>query len=129
MTLAKIYKGPRSKVDEKSFEEGSIYFTTDTHEILADIPNETEHQVYSGEQDNLIEITDDEVDAIFEKYPFTYEDGGNNSGSGNVNIDKDELYAYVLKKMLGDPAAIFQGASATSEGLAGLVPPIPKNLQ
>ena len=128
MTLAKLYSGPRSKIDEKSFEEGSIYFTTDTHEILADVPDKTERQIYGGESDNLTEVTDAEVDAIFEKYPFTFGEGGN-TGSGEVNIDKDELYAYILKKMLNDPAAIFQGASATSEGLAGLVPPVPANLQ
>lgn len=128
MTLAKLYRGPRSKIDEKSFEEGSVYFTTDTHEILVDIPDTTEHQVYGGQPDNFVEITTAEVDAIFEKHPFSYEDK-ENPGSSEANIDKDELYAYVLKKMLNDPAAIFQGASATSEGLVGLVPAIPENLQ
>ena len=123
MTLAKIYKGPRSVLDDKPVEEGSIYFTTDTQEIFADIPGDT-RKSYT-EKDTFTAVSRAEVEAIFKKYPF--ENGSNNGGSNN--IDKDELYAYVLKKILNDPAAIFQGATATSDSLPGLVPPLPDSIE
>lgn len=36
LTLAKLYKGPRTNIDKHPIEEGSLYFATDTKEILLD---------------------------------------------------------------------------------------------
>lgn len=98
MTTFKVYAGTSSELDKKSLEEGSVYFVTDTKEIYADVPGQN-RQAYGGK---------------------------NGDGeSGSITIDYDEIYAYTLKKMLNDPAAIFQGATATADSLPGLVPPLP----
>ena len=96
MSTFKVYSGDKSSLDTKQFEEGSVYFITDTQEIYVDIPGKS-RQSY----------------------------GGSGETNSNPEIDKDEIYAYVLKKMLSDPAAIFQGATATADSLPGLVPPLP----
>ena len=95
MSLLQIYSGDKNSLQKKDFEDGSVYFVTDTQEIYADIPGQ-------------------------HRQPF-----GGQSNDNNPEIDKDELYAYILKKMLSDPAAIFQGASPNSDSLPGLVPPLP----
>lgn len=37
-------------------------------------------------------------------------------------LDLDSLYDYLLEKLLSDPSAVFQGATETQDGVAGLVP-------
>lgn len=101
MALANFLWGTSKDIENAPFQEGNIYFLTDTQEIYADIP-ENLRQSYSGKQ-------------------------GENSSPELPNIDYDDIYAYVLKKMLSDPAAIFQGATATADSLPGLVPPLPNS--
>lgn len=43
-------------------------------------------------------------------------------------IDLDVIYNYSLEKLLSDPTAIFQGATETTDGTAGLVP-APKKIE
>lgn len=66
MTLAKFYKATKDSVDENPQEAGSIYFTTDTQEIIVDIPNG--ERTSFGKPFDLIAVTDDEVDSMFNKY-------------------------------------------------------------
>lgn len=66
MTLAKLYSGTSSELSNKKEEEGSIYFTTDTKEIVVDIPNGS--RTSFGKNDKFKEISTEQVDAIFKKY-------------------------------------------------------------
>lgn len=98
MALANFLWGTSKDIENTPFQDGNVYFLIDTQEIYADIP-ENVRQSYGGK--------------------------GENNSPEPPNIDYDEIYAYVLKKMLSDPAAIFQGATATADSLPGLVPPLP----
>lgn len=43
-------------------------------------------------------------------------------------VDLDAVYSYTLERLLSDPTAIFQGATETTDGTAGLVP-APKKIE
>lgn len=66
MTLAKFYSGTSTDLDKKEQEAGSIYFTTDTQEIVVDMPEGK--RLTFGKQDDFKEISDSQVDEIFNKY-------------------------------------------------------------
>lgn len=92
MVLAKFFTGTKKQLDEKAFNNGCIYFITDTNEIYVDVP-----------------------------------ELGRTSFS-SIPLDLDNVYEYLLEKLLSDPSAIFQGATETQDGSAGLVP-VPEKLE
>lgn len=109
MALAKIYSGTSAELSDKEVEEGSIYFTVDTKEIVADIPNG--ERTSFGKTEELQEVTRETVDEIFKKYHFE-----------ETEVDIDDIYTTILNRLLNDPNAVFKGATEESAGRAGLVP-------
>lgn len=72
MALAKFKSGSRSQIATAPTQEGTIYFATDTQEIAADIPGKGRIFFTSkngdGDKTTFKEISNNDVDAIFEKY-------------------------------------------------------------
>lgn len=48
--------------------------------------------------------------------------------SFSTPVDLDAVYSCTLERLLSDPTAIFQGATETADGAAGLVP-VPKKIE
>lgn len=66
MALAKFYTGTSADLQEKQQEDGGVYFTTDTNEIVVDIPGG--NRTSFGKKENFQKITNEKVDQIFQKY-------------------------------------------------------------
>lgn len=67
MAQASFYTGTKAKVDQTSKKDGSLYFTTDTHEIILDVPG-GERASFGGQQADFSEVSTDEVDKMIAKY-------------------------------------------------------------
>lgn len=74
MSLVNFKQGTQSSIDETPVSDGTIYFATDSKEIVVDIPD-GERTTFSKVL-NPQEITKKEVDEIFAKYDFTEGGGG-----------------------------------------------------
>lgn len=111
MALAKFYSGTSAELETKQKEDGNIYFTTDTKKIVVDIPGGD--RTSFGDNSDLQSISDQKVDEIFAKYPFSWVE--------DENIET--LYNVIRDMLLSDPDAVFKGATEDSAGTAGLVPP------
>lgn len=107
MSLVNFKQGTKSSVDETPESEGTIYFTTDTQEIIVDLP-EGERTSYGKLPHS--EITNEEIDEIFDKYDFQFSDvptsgttpgnGSNSTVSWNDIQDKPDLSQYVTQNTL-----------------------------
>lgn len=74
MSLVNFKQGTQSSIEETPVSDGTIYFATDSKEILVDIPD-GERTTFSQVIDHQ-EITEEEIDEIFAKYQFVQGEGG-----------------------------------------------------
>lgn len=70
MAQVSFNTGTKANVDKAPKKEGSLYFTTDTNEIIFDVPGGSRASFGGGniEIPDFEEVTTAEVDAMISKY-------------------------------------------------------------